>query len=164
VTGCDLAQIWSLVVELTFYGTLPIWFLLMERFARGRPARQWVPVELTVLAMVSVISVVLHYGIGNYGVHSVIGGTVIGFALWFALGMGLAIVSVALEGKRRPPWLRLLADWPWLPWIGALAIYVILCLYLPATPFFVNASQLLWTHLAFALIALLTDASSGLCR
>lgn len=32
---------------------------------------------------------------------------------------------------------------------------MILCLYLPATPFFVNASQLLWTHLAFALIALL---------
>lgn len=57
------------------------------------------PVELTVLAVVSVISVVLHYGIGNYGVHSVIGGTVIGFALWFALGMGLAIVSVALEGS-----------------------------------------------------------------
>src|SRR5699024_152285 len=30
---CGLGQTWSLVVELTFYAALPLWFLLSERLA-----------------------------------------------------------------------------------------------------------------------------------
>lgn len=152
---CGLAQTWSLVVELTFYATLPFWFLLTERLTRGRPVRVWVPLELALLAILSAASVVIHFGIAHGGVHSVIGGTVIGYGLWFALGMGLAIVSVALDGKPRPEWVRVVADRPWLPWLGAAAVYAALCIYLPPTPFLLATSQQVWAHLGFALIALL---------
>jgi peptidoglycan/LPS O-acetylase OafA/YrhL len=168
---CGLSQTWSLVVELTFYATLPFWFLLTEQLARGRTRRGWVALELCVLAALGATSVILHFAVLEGGVHSVVGGTVIGYGLWFALGMALAVGSVALDGRPRPWCVRLLADTPWVPWLGALGVYAALCAFLPATPFLLNRADQLWAHLGFAAVALLlmlpavfADDAGGLPR
>ena len=45
------------MVELSFYAVLPLWFLVGERLARGRPLRTWAGRELAALAALSVVSV-----------------------------------------------------------------------------------------------------------
>ena len=141
LVGCDLAQTWSLVVELTFYVTLPLWFLLAERFARGRPARVWVPVELATfggalpdLSRAALRNFQLPRSSGDRRnrnrVHAVV-----------RAGDGTRDRLSGTRGQRRPRWLRLLADRPWLPWVGALAIYAILCVYLPARGVFLTRSR-----------------------
>lgn len=152
---CGLSQTWSLVVELSFYAALPLWFLLSERLARGRTTRAWVTSELIGLAALSIASLVIHFGLSDGGVRSVVGGTVVGYVLWFALGMALAIGSVALEGRPRPRPLELVARHPGPIWLLALGAYVLLCMTLPASPFLLTSGQQLATHLAFGAIALL---------
>jgi peptidoglycan/LPS O-acetylase OafA/YrhL len=152
---CGLAQTWSLVVELSFYALLPLWFVLSERLARGRPLRRWVTLEISGLAALSAVSMVLHFVVSDGGVRSVIGGTTIGYVLWFALGMTLAILSVAIEGRPAPRWADLLARHPLVPWTVAIVLYVVLCATLPVTPFLFLSGQQLWAHVAFGAIAML---------
>lgn len=152
---CGLAQTWSLVVELSFYAVLPLWFVLSERLARGEGTRTWVASELGLLAILAAASTVLHFVVSDGGVASFIGGSVVGYVLWFALGMGLAITSVAIEGRPRPRWCELIASHPGLTWFAALGLYAILAFALPASPFLFAPGQQLWTHLAFGAVALL---------
>lgn len=168
---CGLAQTWSLVVEFTFYAALPLWFLLSERLARGRSTRAWVSLELALLAGLSAASVLVHFG-GTQGsvLNTYAGGSVLGFVVWFALGMGLAIVSVAL-GDRRPRAIELIGRFPAVPWLAALVAYAILCASVPATPYVIDGSQQLAVHLVFGLVALLlmlpavfADDAGGLPR
>lgn len=150
--NCGLAQTWSLAVELSFYIALPLWFVLSERIAR---VRSWVWIELGALAVLSVISVVLHFVVSDGGVRSIIGGTTVGYMFWFGLGMSLAIASVAIEGRPPPRWVRLVAGHPLAVWVLALGIYGFLCARLPNTPFLFQAGQQIWTHVAFGAVALL---------
>lgn len=169
--GCGLAQTWSLVVELTFYAALPLWFLLSERLARALGPRRWIGAELALLAALAVASVAVHFGVaGMTGPNSYVGGSVVGYVLWFALGMGLAIVSVAV-GERRPAPIRLIGRFPGTIWLAAIATYAILCLEVPATPFVLDDAQQLGIHLVFGLVALLlmlpavfADDAGGLPR
>lgn len=153
--SCGLAQTWSLVVELSFYAVLPLWFLLSERVARALGPRRWVSAELGLLAALAAASVAVHFGVaGMTGPNSYVGGTVLGYVLWFALGMGLAIASVAV-GDRRPAAIRLIGRFPGTIWLAAIAAYAILCLEVPATPFVLDDAQQLSIHLVFGLVALL---------
>lgn len=169
--GCGLSQTWSLVVEFSFYAALPLWFLLSERLAKASRGRAWIARELALLAVLSVVSVVVHFGLSGGGVSSLVGGTVLGYVLWFALGMGMAVCSVALEGRERPRVVELIGRHPGPIWLAALGIYAILCARLPATPFVLAQGQQLAVHLSFALVALLlmlpavfADEAGGLPR
>ncbi len=155
VADCGLAQTWSLVVEFTFYAVLPLYALGAAALARGRSTARWLGAELVLLAALSLASVLLHFVVlDGAGPASVVGGTLLGYWLWFALGMAMALVSVAI-GDRRPPFVAAVAHRPSALWAGAVVVYVAAALTLPATPYLVAASDQLLAHLAFGLVALL---------
>ncbi len=92
---------------------------------------------------------------------------------WFALGMGLAVVSVGLERRERQPALiRLVASRPLIPWALAFAVYALLTAWLPRYPLYRGEGPtLIVIHLAFGVIAALLllpavfgDRSGGLPR
>ena len=155
IGDCGLAQTWSLAVELTFYVVLPFYFLFSERLSRNR--RGWATRELGVLGLLAAGSIVLQ--LATFAPHptTLVSGSLFGFFLWFALGMGLAVVSVAWDGDgaRRPAALQAVADRPGLAWLAALATYALLCILLPASPFLFERGQQIGVHIAFGLIALL---------
>ncbi|HSD75778.1 MAG TPA: acyltransferase [Solirubrobacteraceae bacterium] len=169
ILRCGVAQTWSLVVEVTFYAVLPLYVLLAARITRGAGVARWMWTELGLLALLSVVSLALHFAVLEPAPRSVVGGSVVGFAFWFALGMGMAVVSVALDGRAAPA--RLGAGHAGLLWLGAAALYVALSVALPATPFVVSRRDQLAVHLAFGVIALLVlapavfgDGAGGLVR
>ncbi|MEA2211129.1 MAG: hypothetical protein QOF83_1077 [Solirubrobacteraceae bacterium] len=168
---CGLAQTWSLVVEVTFYAILPAYALLAARLTRGLSVRAWMWAEILLLAGLSAVSVGLEFIVLN-PLPRWLGSSVLGYVYWFALGMSMAVASVALRGHQRPPRLiRWLGAHPEVLWLAAIAAYVLLCEWLPASPFLFVRSQQLVTHLAFGAIAALllapavfADRSGGLPR
>jgi peptidoglycan/LPS O-acetylase OafA/YrhL len=169
---CGLTQTWSLVIEVTFYAALPLYVLAAAYIARGRSVRSWMRLELLLLAVLSVVSVVLHVVFWASTARSWVAASVIGYGFWFALGMGLAVASVGLERReRQPAVIRLVASRPLIPWALALAVYALLSAWLPRTLLIEAKDQLLVIHLAFGAIAALLllpavfgDRSGGLPR
>ena len=156
ILDCGVAHTWSLAVEMTFYATLPLYVLAAARIMPGRGSWAWARRELGVLALLSATSVVAHFALLDGRSDMVVGGTVLAYVLWFALGMGLAVVSVAVEASpATPSAARLIGDRPLLPWAVAAAGYALLCWRLPPTPFLFEDAQRLVVHLAFGTIALL---------
>jgi len=93
-----LTHMWSLAVEVTFYLALPLIMLV----AVGRTLRPWR--VLAVLAALSAISVWWHLdGADRIGQHSA--GSphqwLPAYLIWFALGIGLALVTLLLDQARR---------------------------------------------------------------
>jgi peptidoglycan/LPS O-acetylase OafA/YrhL len=168
---CGLSVTWSLVIEVTFYAALPLYVLAAAHLARGRSVQSWMRLELLLLAGLSMLSVVLHYVVADVTVRSWLTASVIGYGLWFALGMGLAVVSVGLEGReRQPAVIRLVVSRPLIPWALAFAAYALLSAWLPSTPA-IAENQRIVTHVAFGAISALLllpavfgDRSGGLPR
>ncbi len=155
-TECGLAHTWSLVVEMTFYAVLPLYVLFATRLARGRSVRSWMWTELLVLVGLAAVSVALDAGRVDPGVRSWVGGTVIGYMLWFALGMGMAVASVGLGGRESTSrFHRLIVTKPLIPWLAALALYAFLSAWLPATPYITARGQVVLVHVCFGAIAAL---------
>jgi peptidoglycan/LPS O-acetylase OafA/YrhL len=153
--GCSLAHTWSLGAEVTFYLALPVYALATERLTRRLSVRGWVAAEAGLLAIVSAISILVQFVLA-YPAPDWIGWTVTGNVFWFALGMGMAVISVAASGgMSRASLPARIATQAGPLWAGAIAIYVLLCLWLPPTSFTTGAGQLLVSHLAFGVIALL---------
>ena len=156
---CGLPQTWSLVVEMTFYATLPLYVLAAAWLTRRLAGMRWVAAELALLAALSIVSVLLHYVILDAPLVSWPGGTVIGFVFWFALGMGMAVLSAGLEHRQAQPRLvRLIATRPLLPWLAAFAAYALLSVLLPPTQFILEPGEQLAVHVGFGLIAALLMA------
>ncbi len=165
---CVLTQTWSLVVELTFYVTLPLYVLVADRLAKGRPRRSWVPLELGLLTLLALASIVLHFVVYDARPPSLVGGSLLSFGLWFALGMGLAVASVAIEGHGRKARRLLPAGSSGVLWIAAFGVYLILALVLPASPVIFDRGDQLLAFSGLALVALLllapaitTDREAG---
>jgi peptidoglycan/LPS O-acetylase OafA/YrhL len=154
---CGLSHTWSLVTEATFYAALPLYVVATAHLARGGMVRPWMRLELLLLAVVSALSVVLHFVVSEGGTEgSWLTASVIGFAFWFALGMAMAVASVGVERRERQPALiRLVASRPLIPWALALGAYVLLSAWLPSTPVIVEHGQRVVSHLAFGAIAAL---------
>lgn len=153
IYDCGLAQTWSLVVELTFYAALPLWFLFGERLWQGRSLRGWVTIEIGALAVISMISGVLHFG-STSPTGSIVGATAIGYGYWFALGMALAVLSVAIAAlPQRPRPIELIARHPGPIWLLAIAGYLGLCAYLDESAFVLQPGKELVSHIAFGVIA-----------
>jgi peptidoglycan/LPS O-acetylase OafA/YrhL len=152
---CGLAQTWSLVVELTFYAALPLHVAAMARLTRRLRVTAWMWAELGALVVLSTASLVLQFAIFD-PVPKWLGGSLLSYLLWFSLGMGLAVASVALDSDgRRPRVLGAIARRPEVPWAAALALYALLCAWMPATPLLLARSDVLITHVAFGVIAAL---------
>jgi peptidoglycan/LPS O-acetylase OafA/YrhL len=152
---CGLAQTWSLVVEVTFYLILPAYAVATARLTRELSVRSWMCAEVLLLATLSALSVLLQFVVLNPAPRW-LGSSVLGYVYWFALGMSMAVASVALHSRQRQPWLvRWLGAHPEALWLTAVAAYVLLCAWLPASPFLFVRSQALVVHLAFGAIAAL---------
>jgi peptidoglycan/LPS O-acetylase OafA/YrhL len=151
---CDLAQTWSLVAELTFYAVLPMFALGTLWLMRGLDLRSWMWAQLVLLAGLGGLSVLMDFVIFGPTPTPWISATAIGFWLWFACGMGLAVASVALgEAERWPRSIRLLASFPTVPWLLAATIYVALSLELPT--FSLSTWERVIHHVALATVAFL---------
>ena len=78
---------WTLCVEVTFYLALPLWAAASRRAARG---------ELAALAGLALFGAVVQVSAGREVVDDIVAQSLLGQSTWFALGMALAVVSVAV--------------------------------------------------------------------
>ncbi len=155
--NCGLAHTWSLAVEFSFYAILPLYVLAAAALAKGRSTRSWLRLELLLLAALAIASTVARFALPDEDRFTgMVTGSVLGYFLWFALGMGLALISVAHGGTReRSPVVSAIGAHPGLLWGLAAAVYAALALNLPPTPFLLTESDQLPAFLAFGLVALL---------
>lgn len=119
-----LAAAWSLCVEAAFYVMLPLYAFVMWRLP-GRTARARVGIQLAGLAVLFVAGLGFRTWALEGGLQ-VLGSPLITlptFLDWFALGMGLALLSVWNEERERPLGAVAFADrFPGLLWgLGLLA-------------------------------------------
>lgn len=121
--GHGIGVAWTLCIEVTFYALLPVFALAVGRF--GRRGRSLAP-DVVLLIVLSGASLAFraHYS-SLFDAQKV--STLAGTFTWFALGMALAIGSVALEGRvvlrLRRSWVRW---WPVLSWFLAGLLFVLL--------------------------------------
>jgi len=126
IIGGPVQQAWTLAVEMTFYLFLPIWAWFTARVTRD--ARQALRIQIGGVIILYLVSVV--YRVLLYTLHA---GDVGRFRTWlpgyfdyFALGMGLAVVSAWLANSGRREWsFAASRAFPWLCWGAALATFVI---------------------------------------
>jgi peptidoglycan/LPS O-acetylase OafA/YrhL len=164
---------WTLCVEVTFYALLPVFAAVMGRLAArtgqaGR--RERIRLELGVLGVLAVASLVLRT-IDLAGPRTVLDNTLLENFDWFALGMGLAAVSVAAQdGQPVAAIGRAVARWAPACWVVALALYVLVARLFPFASvqvrgiFFQTAWGGLGVHVGFGLIAALLVAPAVFVR
>jgi peptidoglycan/LPS O-acetylase OafA/YrhL len=123
VVGGPVQQGWTLAIEITFYAFIPLYAWLMSRVARTFRA------EMIGCAVLYAISLVWRIGAFELLKHHVlIRGMVTtwlpAFFDQFALGMGLAALSVELDRKRRTAPFGLERSWaPGVCWLLAAAMF-----------------------------------------
>jgi peptidoglycan/LPS O-acetylase OafA/YrhL len=120
---------WSLTVEASFYVVLPLLAWLAARIARGRPRAAQLRSEAALVAALVLVAVVyrvlVRADIGDDPTSNV-WAFLPASVDWFALGMGLAVVSAALDGSAvRPRVIRLIERRPEVAWLAALALFVL---------------------------------------
>ena len=129
--GGGLTQAWTLTIEVAFYTFLPLWAALQRAVpARDMTARfrtEWVGLAVLFVVGQAWKLVVLAHG-DPHQVH--ITPTLIAFPAYlddFAVGMGLAVLSVRTELTRSVPRpLELLERFPSLPWVvSAVAFWAV---------------------------------------
>jgi peptidoglycan/LPS O-acetylase OafA/YrhL len=127
--GHGIGVAWTLCIEVTFYAALPLFVLLCARLARRPPSLRPDMLLLVLLAAGS-LGFRAHYSsFADVTTVSTLAGTF----FWFALGMGLAILSVRLGDRRaasrgpaatgRPA--ALLRLWPVAAWIVGVGLFVL---------------------------------------
>jgi peptidoglycan/LPS O-acetylase OafA/YrhL len=132
-----ISAAWTLCVEVTFYAMLPLWALLLRRVRCGSSG-EFVRTELLALGGLFVVG-------ATWATIAAIESPPTGAALldvtnltpwtWvlpayldqFALGMALAVVSVALADRRsQPKAVRVIDRASWLPWLAAACFFFLL--------------------------------------
>jgi peptidoglycan/LPS O-acetylase OafA/YrhL len=114
---------WSLCTELVFYAALPFLAVALGRAWRGGRQRG-VRAELALLAGLGLASLGFRAAIELGDGASYLTQTILGTFDGFALGMGLAVASVALaDGREQPRVIRLVAARPGVAWAVALASF-----------------------------------------
>ncbi len=124
---------WSLCIEVSFYVMLPIWAFAMRRVGARASGRSAVlrteVIGLLVLFAAGVAWKVAFAGSAPSFAHatSVKAYVLPAFLDHFALGMGLAVASVAVATAERPSLDALTARLAsWAPWVFALGCFVLL--------------------------------------
>jgi peptidoglycan/LPS O-acetylase OafA/YrhL len=116
---------WTLCVEVTYYLLLPLWALGVRRLRPGPGPEGWVRPELIALAAAALGGFVIQVLAARQQVSHTVADTIIGQFPWMALGMALAVASVAVRRReQQPSWAGLVerrSGAIWLIGAGALA-------------------------------------------
>jgi peptidoglycan/LPS O-acetylase OafA/YrhL len=120
--GLGIPVAWTLCVEVSFYLALPLWAAAVRRVRlRG---------ELAALALIAFAGAAVQVAAGREALANVYAQSLLGQSTWFAIGMAIAVVSVAApraEGRRRAL-IGAVAARPELCWAGAAAVFAALVL------------------------------------
>ena len=148
---------WSLCIEMSFYLVLPLLAAGIARLVAGR--QRTVRLELGVLALLALASAVLRSAVKAQGGIHVVSTTLATYFDWFAIGMALAVLSVAWQ-DREPAGgaIGLLRRRAWASWAAAGVVYVIVATQfdLPRGFFAVYTDVGYQArHIGYALVALL---------
>jgi peptidoglycan/LPS O-acetylase OafA/YrhL len=113
--GLAIPVAWTLCVEVTFYLVLPLWAL-----AARRMGARW---ELVALGALALAGAAVQVAAGREAISDLAGQSLLGQTTWFALGMALAIASVAASSSpgRARTVLQAAADRPAL-WLAGAAL------------------------------------------
>jgi peptidoglycan/LPS O-acetylase OafA/YrhL len=128
---------WSLCDEVAFYIALPVWALLLRRRFASRSGAGFLRTELGCLAVPFLGGLMVQLAVARWLWPYALSISIVGQCCWLALGMALAVASVALQ--RDPgalPLLRRLADQPEACWLAALLAVVGLAALVPSQGFF----------------------------
>jgi peptidoglycan/LPS O-acetylase OafA/YrhL len=129
--GGGIAQAWTVDTEVAFYLVLPLYavlaYWLLRRYAMGWRG------EVALLCGVVALSLVYKAVLVGTDHEETIPVTPMAYfsslpayADHFALGMILAVVSVAVMARDHdPPWVGLIDRRPWLPWLVAVAAFLL---------------------------------------
>ena len=104
---------WTLCVEVTYYIALPLWAMAIRRLPGAGTVAGFVRSELAALALVVLGGGAVQIAVSRGHLPYVLGVSLVGQGAWIALGMALAVLSVA--GQREPQLvdpIRRLADRP----------------------------------------------------
>jgi peptidoglycan/LPS O-acetylase OafA/YrhL len=132
---CGLPQSWTLGIDMTFYVLLPLYAALAALLVRGRDRRGWMGIEFALLALLAAGSLILGGPPLDLRGENWFRYSALGHLYWFALGMALAVISVAYTRKTLPRAIRAAADRPGLCWAAGLGIYAITVLTFSVAPF-----------------------------
>ena len=118
---------WSLCVEVTFYLLLPFWAMGVRRLRLGSGPHAWLRAELIALALAAGVGVVFQVLAAQELVSDILASSLLGQSTWLALGMALAVASVAAQdGNRHSRAVRMVVERPGLCWIAAAAALAVL--------------------------------------
>jgi peptidoglycan/LPS O-acetylase OafA/YrhL len=124
---------WTLCVEVTYYIALPLWAVLLRRLPGAATKRGFLRSELGSLAIVMIGGLVVQIAVSRGHLPYALGVSLAGQCVWLAIGMALAVVSVAIDRDRSAlALLRRLADRPGLCWAVAAAAMIGLMLLVPS--------------------------------
>lgn len=120
--GGGIPVTWSLCVEVTFYLLLPFWAMGVRRIRLGSGPYAWRRAELAALALAATVGVVFQVLAAQEMVSDILASSLLGQSTWLALGMALAVASVAAGRSERNSWpVRTVLERPGLCWIAATA-------------------------------------------
>jgi peptidoglycan/LPS O-acetylase OafA/YrhL len=130
--GQGLGVAWTLCIELTFYLVLPLFAALMWRRASRDAGRRWMRRQALALATLGLISFAVRAAVWFGPVPSWTVGTLLGQFDYFAIGMGLALISVAVAHSDRDFWSVSLIDrLPGMFIALSVAVYLCICHFAP---------------------------------
>lgn len=125
---CGFQHAWTITAELTFYALLPAYAALTALAFRAGGRRGWARAEIIAIVTVAAIGIAtLAAFVSDPYEWTWLAISLPGVGVWFMAGIGLAVVSVMVEGSERErPLVRLLADRPLLPIAAAVAVVALL--------------------------------------
>ncbi|HEY6396435.1 MAG TPA: acyltransferase, partial [Solirubrobacteraceae bacterium] len=146
--GHGIGVAWTLCTEVTFYGALPFLAIAAYRLGRGRSSVRGDVALLLCLSVASLAFRARFHAFADFPKISTLAGTFV----WFALGMGLAVLSVVEEDRNGPSWFaRVVTRCPTLLWGVALAGSVLLYFLVRGSQ---NVALVLVEHVLYGVIAL----------
>ncbi len=111
---------WTLCVEVSFYIALPIWAIAIRRVRLGSGPRSWLTSEFAALALLAVVGATFQVLASRQIVSNSVSDSLLGESMWFALGMAIAVASVAdSRGGTSSRAVRIVTEHSLLCWLGA---------------------------------------------
>jgi peptidoglycan/LPS O-acetylase OafA/YrhL len=123
---------WSLCVEVTFYLALPVWAWALRRVRLGGARGGWQRAELAALALAAAGGFAVQLLMVHHRGLETLAQTLVGQAPYFAVGMALAVLSVASSHRTgEHPAVTFVRRRPEACWLGAIAAWAALAVLVP---------------------------------